>query len=101
MDGYAHRDGATGQQYAASSIIIQYADVEPIPNDDAGRVDITLVGNGKAVLIAQGTEVPLQWSRSSVSAATQFKRTDGAAFALPGGQVWIQVVPLETQVSVS
>jgi hypothetical protein len=32
---------------------------------------------------------------------THFSRADGAPFALPDGQVWIQVVPLETQVSVS
>ncbi len=101
MDGQPHLDGSTGQQYAAKSIIIQFADVEPIPNDDAERVDITLVGSGKGVLIANGTQVPLQWSRASVRVATQFTRTDGAPFALPDGQVWIQIVPLQTQLSVN
>jgi hypothetical protein len=101
MDGQPHKDGATGQQYAATSVIIQYADVEPIPNDDAGRVDVGLLGSGKGALVAEGTQVPLQWTRASVRNATQFKRTDGAPFALPSGQVWIQIVPLETQLSVS
>jgi hypothetical protein len=101
MDGQPHKDGGTGQQYAASSIVIEFADVEAIPNDDAGRVDVGLVGSGKGVLIAEGTQVPLQWSRASVRDATQFKRTDGAPFALPDGQAWIQIVPLQTQVSVS
>ena len=101
MDGRPHRDGATGLQYAATSIVVEFADVELIPNDGAGRVDIGLVGSGKGVLIAEGTRVPLQWSRASVRAATQFKRADGAPFALPNGQVWIQIVPLETQLDVS
>lgn len=101
MDGNPHRDGASGDQYTASSIIIQYVDVELIPNDDAGRVDVTLTGSGKGLLIAQGTQVPLTWSRSSMRDATQFKRGDGAPFLLPNGQVWIQVVPLETQVSIT
>jgi hypothetical protein len=101
MDGLPHNDGATGEQYTAKSIIIQYADVEPIPNDDAGRLDISLVGSGKGVLVADGTQVPLQWSRASVRDATQFKRTDGAPFALPSGQVWVQIVPLETQLSIT
>ena len=83
------------------SIVIQYADVEPIPNDDAFRVDVGVVGSGKGTLIAGGTQVPLQWSRASIRDATQFKRTDGVPFALPQGQVWIQIVPLETQLSVS
>ena len=101
MDGQPHLDGASGQQYAATSIVIEFADVEPIPHDTAGRVDIGLVGSGKGLLIAEGTQVPLQWSRPSVRAATQFKRADGAPFVLPSGQVWIQVVPLETQLEVS
>ena len=101
MDGQPHNDGDTGLQYTAASIVIEYADVEPIPNDDAGRVDVGLLGSGKGLLVAQGTQVPLQWSRASVRAATQFKRTDGMPFVLPSGQVWIQIVPLETQVSVS
>lgn len=101
MDGQPHLDGATGEQYAASSIIIQFADVELIPNDDAGRLDVGLVGSGKGVLVAQGTQVPLQWTRASIRAATQFTRADGAPFELPSGQVWIQVVPLETQLSIT
>ena len=101
MDGQPHLDGETSQQYAASSIIIQFADVQLIPNDDAGRLDVGLVGSGKGVLVAQGTQVPLQWSRASIRDATQFKRTDGAPFELPSGQVWIQVVPLETQLSIT
>jgi hypothetical protein len=101
MDGVPHLDGSTGEQYTAASIVVQYADVEPIPNDTAERVDVTLVGSGKGLLIAEGTQVPLQWSRASVRDITHFSRADGAPFALPDGQVWIQVVPLETQVSVS
>lgn len=101
MDGQPHLDGSTGQQYAATSIVIQFADVELIPNDTAGRVDIGLVGSGKGILIAEGTQVPLQWSRASVRVPTQFKRADGAPFVVPNGQVWIQIVPLETQPEVS
>ena len=101
MDGMPHKDGATGDQYAATSVLIQYADVQPIPNDNAGRMDVTLVGSGKGILVAQGTQVALQWSRASLRDATQFRRSDGAPFELPTGQVWIQIVPLETQLSVT
>jgi hypothetical protein len=101
MDGLPHKDGSTGDQYTAASIIIQFANVVPIPNDAALRVDVALVGSGKGILIAQGTQVPLQWSRASVRDATRFTRADGAPFQLPSGQVWIQIVPLESEVAVS
>jgi Protein of unknown function (DUF3048) N-terminal domain/Protein of unknown function (DUF3048) C-terminal domain len=101
MDGQPHKDGSTGEQYTAASIVVEFADVELIPNDDAGRVNVSLVGSGKGVLIAEGTQVPLLWSRASVRSATQFSRADGAPFALPTGQVWIQIVPLQTQLSIT
>jgi hypothetical protein len=101
MDGLPHKDGSTGEQYTAASIVIQFADAELIPNDDAGRIDVGLIGSGKGTLIAEGTAEPLQWSRASVRDATQFKRLDGDPFVVPPGQVWIQVVPLETKPSIS
>ncbi len=101
MDNQPHKDGATGVQYTATSIVVEFADVQPIPNDDAGRVDVALVGSGRGILIAEGSQVPLQWSRASVREATQFNRADGAPFALPDGKVWIQIVPLQTQLSIS
>ena len=58
-------------------------------------------GSGKGVLVAEGTQVPLQWSRASLGDTTQFKRGDGAPFALPSGQVWVQVVPLEAQLNIT
>ena len=40
-------------------------------------------------------------ARASVREATQFKRVDNVPFVLPSGQVWIQIVPLQTQLTVS
>ena len=31
----------------------------------------------------------------------RFTRADGAPFVLPSGQVWVQIVPLEAEVTVS
>lgn len=101
MDGQPHRDEVTGEQYAPTSVIVQFASVAPIPDDDAGRLDVTLVGSGKGLLVSQGTRVPLRWSKASIQAPTRFAREDGAPLVLPVGQVWIEVVPTETNVTAS
>jgi hypothetical protein len=101
MDGQPHVDAATRRRYAPSSLIVQLVDVRPIPNDEAGRVDVQLIGNGKGLLLAQGTQIPIQWSKGDLSQPTRFRRDDGAPFALPDGQVWIQLVPLEGQVELA
>ena len=98
QDGQPHVDERSGKRYAARSVIVQQLPVTPIPNDDAGRVDLGLAGNGRGLLLAEGTQVPLQWSKTSLSEATRFTRDDGAPFALPDGQVWIELVPLDAQV---
>jgi hypothetical protein len=101
MDGQPHKDGGTGEQYAARSILIQYVDVQPIPRDPALRVEVALVGSGKGTLIADGTQVPLTWSKNGIDEATTFKRVDGSPFLVPDGQVWVQIVPLDGQVAIS
>jgi hypothetical protein len=105
MDGQPHKDGATGEQYAARSILVQYVNVQAIPNDPALRVEVSLVGSGQGVLLADGTQVPLTWSKTSVREPTTFKRQDGggaeSSLTVPEGQVWIQIVPLESQVAIS
>jgi hypothetical protein len=101
MDGQPHKDGASGEQYAARSILIQYANVQAIPNDPALRVEVTLVGSGQGLLLANGTQVPLTWKKSSIQEPTAFAREDGAPFSVPEGQVWVQIVPLDAQVAIS
>ncbi len=101
MDGKPHTDGATGKRYAAHSIVIQSVDVQPIPGDTAGRVDVTLVGNGQGTLIADRTQVALDWSKTDNDSPTDFQRADGQPFRLPMGEVWIQLVPYDAEVTVS
>lgn len=101
MDGQPHTDGVTGERYAARSILVQYLPVSLIPGDDAGRLSVQLVGTGSGLLIAEGTAAPLSWSKSGISSPTRWRRDDGATFALPQGQVWIQLVPDEARAELS
>jgi hypothetical protein len=101
QDGQPHVDAPSGRRYAPHSVIVQQVSVTPIPNDDAGRVDLGLVGSGRGFLVAEGTQVPLQWSKSSTTEPNRYTRDDGVPFSLPDGQVWIELVPLDAQVQTS
>jgi hypothetical protein len=101
QDDQPHTDAPSGRRYAPRSVIVQQVTVQPIPNDDAGRVDLGLVGTGRGLLVAEGTQVPLQWAKGNLSEATRFSRTDGMPFSVPEGQVWIELVPTDGQVDVS
>ncbi len=101
QDGQPHADGASQRRYAPHAVIVQQVQVTPIPNDDAGRVDIALVDSGSGLLLAEGTQVPLQWSQANTRDPTRFARRDGAPFVLPTGQVWAELVPIDGQLAVS
>jgi hypothetical protein len=101
VDGQPHADAASGRRYTARAVIVQMVQVQPIPNDEAGRVEVELVGSGKGLLLAEGTRVGLQWSKAGPAEPTRYARDDGAPFALPDGQLWIQLFPLDVQPEVS
>ena len=100
MDGDPDVDEKTGERYAARSLIVQQVNVEPIPGDTAGRVDVSLIGSGTGLLLVDGTQVGLRWSKDGPQSPTRFEREDGLPFALPRGQVWIELVPPGTNVEV-
>lgn len=101
MDGSPHVDEVTGEPYAARSVIVESVPIQRIPSDDKGRLDVELVGSGEGLLLAEGTRVPLHWSKASVQEPTRFERADGQPFVLPEGQVWIEVVPLGSKIEAS
>jgi hypothetical protein len=101
LDGQPHVDGASGRRYTARAVIVQMVQVQPIPNDEAGRVEVELIGTGRGLLLAEGTRVGLHWSKPSPAEPTRYLRDDGAPFALPDGQLWVQLFPLDAQAELS
>jgi len=101
QEGQPHADGAANRRYAPRSVIVQQVQVTPIASDEAGRVELALVGTGSGLLVAEGTRAPLEWSKASSTDQTRFTRRDGAPFVLPEGQVWIELVAHEAEVEAS
>src|SRR5216683_6705259 len=66
MEGGAHVDAATGERIAPATVVVQFADVEAIPNDPKLRLDVNLVGgSGDLVVFSSGTRREGTWSKSA------------------------------------
>jgi len=99
-NGDAHKDPLTGIHLRADNIVIQFVETWPIPNDSEGRLDMKLVGEGKAIYISQGMLEEGTWSKASRDEPTVYLGADGKTVKLLPGQTWINVVPKGTVVDI-
>jgi hypothetical protein len=102
MEGSPHRDAQTGEQIAPATVVVQFADVQAIPNDPKFRLDVNLVGGGGPLIVfSGGTRRDGTWSKPAPASASIWVDAGGNPIVIPPGPVWVEVVPLESPVLVS
>ena len=81
---------ASGEQLAATTIVIQFVDVEII--DGEGRKAITTIGSGKAFVVRGGRVIRGTWQKNTLHERTRWFDPRGAEIPLVPGPIWIEVV---------
>ncbi len=84
-------DGVTGEPVKASTVIVQFAN-HAYSGDEKGRIIITTVGSGDAMIFHDGHRFPAKWYKANRNSRTYFKNKDGSEHKLTRGQIWIDVV---------
>lgn len=97
LGGQPHFEAKGGKQLEARTVIVQYVATRLL--DKEGRLEMDIVGRGRALILAGGRLTQGTWVRESVVEPTKFYGPHGKLMHVPAGQVWIQVVPLRTLVS--
>jgi hypothetical protein len=101
MDGAPHTDALTGAQLRATNVLIQTVESWPVPNDHEGRLDFAQVGKGRIIALLDGIAVDGTWSKSSLTAPTEYRDAKGAPLRLNTGPTWVVVVPPEGSVALT
>jgi hypothetical protein len=102
MEGAPHIDAASGEQIAPATVVVQFADVEAIPNDPKLRLDVNLVGGGgDLVVFSNGTRRDGTWSKPAPRSSTKWYDPQGQPMVIPPGPVWVEVVPLDSPLVVA
>lgn len=99
MDGVAHTDAITREQLRAKNVVVQFTEQRVI--DTAGRLDIDLVGDGRAIFFIGGRQIDGRWIRPSESEPFLYKDSDGNAIKFNRGQTWVEVVAKNMKVTAS
>ena len=92
MEGVPHVDAYYGEQYHPKNVVVQFVNIWPIPGDDAGRVDMELVGTGECYVFQDGRVIEGTWEKLSETGPTTYRDADGNAVRFNVGQTWIQIV---------
>lgn len=90
MDGVAHKDADTGEQIAPRNLVVQTVDAWVI--DDVGRLDMDLVGEGKALFFRDGVATRGSWRKSSYGSVTEWLDSDGNPVLMNPGKIFVQIV---------
>ncbi|MEW5706984.1 MAG: DUF3048 domain-containing protein [Actinomycetota bacterium] len=92
MAGKPHIDATNGQQIAAKNVIIQYVPISNIANDPKGRMRLSLIGSGDAIVFQDGKAISATWMRPTLDDLTRYYDSTGAEIKLNRGQTWIELV---------
>ena len=99
MDGYAHVDKETNEQYYTKNIIIQKMSNHSI--DNYGRQDIDDVASGDGYFITNGYAVPIRWEKSGRSSKTKYTYLDGSTVMLNDGNTYVQIQPTDETLEIT
>jgi hypothetical protein len=94
MDG-APAMATEGGQLGGSTVIIQYTQIATSRFlEYGGRPPYSKsVGSGRAVILRDGKEFTVRWSRSSLEGGTTYTLPDGERMLFAPGQVWVILAP--------
>jgi len=99
MDNVQHVDRETCQPVTAKNIIIQRVEAQQFPTSKLHTYDVRVIGSGDGIFITAGKQIPLHWSKDSVTDITRYTDQTGRPLPFQPGQTWIEVVPVTGAVS--
>jgi len=98
--GKPHMERVSEKQIEVKNIIIRFTKNFPIPGDKEGRQDMVTTGSGSGWYITCGKAIKIKWSKESRSSQTKYTDEAGKEIVLNRGQTWIQVMPLNSKVTI-
>ena len=93
QSGEEQIDDLTCEALTVKNVIIQQTEISIIPDDDAGRRNVDLVGSGYGVFITNGKARNITWEKEDYSTPTKWYDEKGEKLKMNAGKTWICVYP--------
>lgn len=90
--GRPHLDRLTKKQLSAKNVILQLVPKEKVL-DRKGRIELKVIGKGRAVLLQNGFSRTITWEKRSTYGRTIFRDQSGQEISFVRGSTWVTIVP--------
>ena len=90
--GAPHVDALTNDQIRVKNIIVQYV-ASSLLDASSGRLSLTTVGEGDAMVFINGVAIPARWKKPARGERTRYYGEDGSELSFAPGTIWIEVLP--------
>jgi len=103
VQGEPHVDALNGEQLAAANVIVHYAKYEETDVKDSNgqpTYNIVLTGEGRALVYRDGVKIEAKWVRPGITDFVKYVYLDGTPVPLRPGQTWVEVVPLDYNITI-
>lgn len=98
--GKAAIDANSKSQISTKNIIVLEVPSQRIMGDPKGRMDVSVVGNGRAVLFQDGLVFDIEWRKETGEAPLRFFYLDGISeVSMVQGGIWMAIIPTLTRLS--
>jgi len=100
--GEPHVDALDGEQLASANVIVHYTKYEEAAYKDVNgnpTFNIISTGEGRAQIFRDGVMIEAKWVRPGMTDFVKYVYLDGTPVPLRPGQTWVEVVPLEYQIT--
>ena len=96
--GEEHVDFNTQKTITAKNIVVQFAK-ESRSIDEHLHNLYEVIGSGTGILIQNGVKTDITWSKTNRVSRTIYKDKSGKEINFIPGNVWVEILPLKTEVS--
>lgn len=96
--GVSHIDFNTQEALSTKNIVVQQVK-ETRSVDEHGHNLYAVIGTGTGYLFQNGGVTPLIWSKANRTSRTIYKDKTGKEVAFVPGQVWVEILPLDSKVN--
>jgi len=102
MGSTAHKDELSGEQIKTKNIIVQTVERTPTTTriNESGY-NMKTVGEGKAKIFLDGTEIHGTWKKTNQKSRTLFYDEQGKQIKFNPGNFWYEIIPPESTVTIT
>ncbi len=92
----AYIDGNTNEQISVTNVLVLVTDIETIPGDTEGRLDIRMTGEGSGLYFCGGKYTGVRWSKADRNSPFVYTLSDGTPLTMAKGTTYVNIIDTDT-----